>query len=101
MAFEIPADPTALTFEKYAALDIDSRVALVGAVYEKYNDKIEAIIGRAAWALVCGPECEVVNIAEKSEDILTDEEIWEKAAEIGFAPYHFFKAEVVEDLAAA
>ena len=102
MAFEIPADPTALTFAEYAELDIDTRVSLVDAVYDMYADKIEAVIGRtAAWTLVCGPDCEIVQIAESNAEILTDDEIWEKAAEIGYAPYHFFKDEIVEDLAAA
>lgn len=100
MAFEIPSDPTALAFAEYAALDMETRLALVDAVYERYGEKIEAIIGQTAtWAFVCGPDCEVVQTAQSPQEILTDNEIWEKASKIGYAPFHFFQDAIIEDLA--
>ncbi len=104
MAIEITTDPTALTFSEYEALDINTRLSHLDAVYERFHEKIEAVIGlggTATWAFVCGPDCEIVQTAQSASEILTDDALWQKASEIGYAPYHFFKDEIVEDLAAA
>jgi hypothetical protein len=101
MAIEQPIDPTAMTFAEYANLDFDARCVLIDTVYEQNKEKIDQLLGHtAAWALICGPQATIAETAKSIQEVPTDDEVWDKAQALGYAPFQFFEDETIEDLVA-
>lgn len=102
MSIEQSPDLTATTFEQYAGLTLEQRALLIDRVYEAHAETIEERLGsKATWLLVCGPDLTIIEEVERPEDIPTDDQVWEKGSELGYAPFQFFATETIDDLAAA
>ena len=90
-------DPLALPFRAYAALKLEARLAFATAVEERYRDRIQEELKNCYWFLACGPNFQVVKRAKTFLDTWTDDEVWEFASSMGFAPFQAFAEDIVDD----
>jgi hypothetical protein len=95
------SDVTALPFRAYAALELGAREELLDRVYDQHHARIEESLRDSVWLLICGPNGAIVQTARTQAEIPTDDEIWSLAEDIGYAPFHYFSEDVVDDCAVA